>query len=143
MATVSSTTGFGIAAQLAHHIESRRRHGAAHQGLQPVAGDLELGFGLADGGLELQRSHLRPHQFHLGQIAGAHPGRVHLHDAAEGLQILPRQRQIVLGLQHVDEGILHIQHQRAGGIQQLQLRHFARGLRHFDAPLALGRRARE
>ena len=32
---------------------------------------------------------------------------------------------------------LHIQHQRARGIQKLQLRHFAGGLRHLDAPLAL------
>ena len=101
------------------HVESRRWRDPPHQPLQLVRRDAQSRLALPHRRLKLQSRNLRPHQFDLRQIAGPHPSFVHVYDRFERLQILARQREIILGLQNIDERILDIERQRARGVQKL------------------------
>jgi hypothetical protein len=88
---------------------------------------------LNHGVVELELGQLRPHKFDLRQITYAHALRTDLHDPAERVLIALRQGQRLLRQQHFDESVLHVERERACGVEQLPSRDGLLLLGGFDA----------
>src|SRR5262249_26407670 len=71
-------------------------------------------------------------QFHRRQVAGAHALRAHPDDFIERREIVLGQLQILLRQRYINESALHVERQRADGVEQLHPRDLLRLLRGFD-----------